>query len=74
MSFFFFKYLYGAGAMAHQLIALVTFAEDPGTVLSTHGAVCNSLSRGYHTLFWSLWALGTHMVHIHKCRNNTNTH
>jgi hypothetical protein len=34
----------------------------------------NSSSRRSNTLFWPLWALGTHVMHNHTYRQNNHTH
>lgn len=35
-----------------------------------HTSICNSDSSRFRALFWPLWASGTHMEHIHACRQN----
>lgn len=32
--------------------------------------MCNSSSRGYDSLFWPLWVLGTYVVLINTCRHS----
>lgn len=52
-------------------------AEDMGLVPSTYMAFTiawNSISRGPDTYFWPPQTPGTHVVHIHICRQNTHTH
>jgi hypothetical protein len=49
------------------------FAEEPGSVptptwkLTT---LCSPNSKGSNTLFWSLQAPGTYMIHIHTHKQN----
>lgn len=46
----------------------------PISLLSTHGAVCNSSPRGSHPLFWLPQALGTHLAYRYTCRQNICTY
>lgn len=66
-------YIYGKSwAVVYRLRALVfAVVLRPRQWLTT---TCNSNSEGFHTLLWTPQLPGTHMVHIHKCRQNINTH
>lgn len=36
--------------------------------------ICNCSFKGSDVRLWPPWAPGTHMVHIHTCRQNTHTY
>lgn len=63
--------------MAPWTRALDHLAEDIGLVSSTYMALTTawkSISRKPVTYFWPPQTPGTHVVHIHICRQNTHTH
>lgn len=66
-------YIYGKSwAVVYRLRVLVfAVVLRPRQWLTT---TCNSNSEGFHTLLWPPQVPGTYMVHIHKCRQNINTH
>lgn len=39
-------------------------------LLHNLGSVSGTEMAGFNTVFWPLWASGTHMVHTHACRQN----
>lgn len=57
----------GAREMAQGVKALTALLGGPT-------ALCNSHSSESHVLFWSRWALGTHVVRVHTSRQNIPTH
>jgi len=55
------------------LRALAALALIPSTHMVAHN-LCNSSSRGFQPLFWSLRAPGMPMQPRHTCRQNAHTH
>lgn len=57
----------GVGEMAYWLRELLAFGEDPGSVLSTHVAVCSCLTPVPAALMPSPGVFGhcTHAVRLH---------
>lgn len=63
----------GAGMMAQWFKVLISLEEHPGLVLRTHIAVhtCHhSSSKGSNTLLEPPRIPGTHVLHIHTCKQN----
>lgn len=57
--------------MVQKLQSLGILLEDLNSILSTHKGTPESsvtIVSGDLTLFWPLWAVGTHMTHSHACR------
>lgn len=56
----------GAAEMAQRFRALAALPEDPDLILRTREADHNCFNSSYrrsHSLFWSPWAPGMHVVH-----------
>jgi hypothetical protein len=60
----------GARKIAQQFAA---FSEDPGSVPNTH-MLAHNIHNSQAWISYSPWAPGTHMVHIHVCKQNSHTH
>ena len=68
---------HGAGGLAYWLMALVTLAENPGSIPSTHTAANNHLGLQFKTILFStlqaLWIQCTWFTDI-RADKNTHTH
>lgn len=65
----------GAREMVQPFTATVVLVEDLGSSLSITWRLrttCNSTSKGFDTLLWFPWALGTQL--LHTWRKNIHTH
>ena len=59
-----------------QELRVLVLTEDSGSVPSNSAVahnLCNSSSRRSDVLFWPPSVSGTHMVHMHTCKQNTGT-
>jgi hypothetical protein len=66
-----------AEEMAQQSGAVAALAGDVGSILRAHTAAHSYLQLQFqrsNTLFWPLWARGTHMVTLCACRQDTHIH
>lgn len=57
-----------------QLRALAALKNDSGLIPSTHIVGHNSSPRGSNALFWPPQASDMHMMYLHACKQNTQTH
>lgn len=63
-----------AAKMDLQLRALAALKKDSGLIPSTHIVGHNSSPRGSNALFWPPRASDMHMMYLHACKQNTQTH
>lgn len=61
-------------SVVKRLRALVALTEGLDSIPSTHMVIHNSLIQGIWDLLLISEVPGTHMVHIHTCRQNTGAH